>query len=77
MKSKNGKGLFIVLILILTLVVGTTFALWQLTLTQKKTNIINTDSFKVTFVDEDPISIQNAYPITDEEGKNYHPTSSH
>lgn len=69
-KNNKKKRIVIAMLFALTIValIGTSFALWQLTLVQTNPNTLTTDCFKISFNDESPISIENAYPITDEEG---------
>lgn len=58
-----------VLLIAVVITVGSSFAVWQITITQKTTNTITTGCFRFTLTDKNPISIDRAYPITDEEGK--------
>jgi len=39
-----------------------------MTLTQESTNIVNIACFKISFIEENEITLQNTYPISDEEG---------
>lgn len=57
------------LLIILFLILGTSFALWQLTLIQTSTNVVTTACFKLNFNEKDDINLENAYPISDEEAK--------
>ena len=61
------------LILLCIMLLGTSYALWQLTLKQETTNRITTGCFNVEFSDKNPITLDNAYPISDEEGKKLTP----
>lgn len=61
------KGIILVLVITLILIIGTSFALWNLTFRQTGTNQITTDCFKIEFQDDNPISLQEIGPITDEE----------
>jgi len=65
----NNKVVIPSILLILVLVIGTSFAIWQITLKQADTNQITSSCFKVEFSDKNPITLENAYPMTDEEGK--------
>ncbi len=69
---KKKKTLMGLLILGLVLViVGTSYALWQLTLTQTGTNTITTGCFQLNLVDgSNGITLNEAIPITDDEGHN-------
>jgi len=57
------------LILTIACVVGVSYAIWQITLQQTDTNVITTGCFKVEFSEKNPISLNESYPITDNEGK--------
>jgi len=68
---KVKKGFFVsMLILLVILMVGSSFALWQVSLQQETTNKISSGCFSITFLEEDGtnINLENAYPITDMEG---------
>ena len=57
-------------ILVVAMVVGTSYALWQLTFTQTGTNVITTGCLNLTLIDDtDAINLTDATPIGDEEGK--------
>ncbi len=62
-----------ILFVAIAMITGVTFALWQTTLTQQSTNIITSGCFKVELTDENPITLGNAYPITDVEGSSLTP----
>jgi len=67
---KNKKNIIVVIMIVLAVVlVGTSYALWQITLKQTDTNIVTTGCFRIEFQDNNPINLQEALPITDEEGK--------
>ncbi len=72
MKSKSNKKyiLFALGALILVgIVIGVSYAIWQITLVQTEQNVVNADCFSVTLENEEnDINIQTAFPITDEEG---------
>lgn len=75
--KKNKKLLFLSIggIICLFLVIGVSFALWQLTLNQTGENIVTTGCFKVVFEEggNNGINLSNAYPISDIEGNSYEP----
>ena len=58
-------GLFILL--------GTSYALWQITLKQETTNTITTGCLNLELNDKNPITLENTYPITDSDGKKLTP----
>ena len=71
--KKNRNIIIFGVILSLMLVIGISYAVWQLTLTQTDTNIVNTACFKIDFKGENDINLENAYPMTLEEGRNLVP----
>lgn len=72
MNIKNKKGVIVVIMMVLAVVlIGTSYALWQLTLTQTGTNTITTGCFQLNLVDgSNGITLNEAIPITDDEGHN-------
>ena len=63
----------ILLIVAILLVTGVSYAIWSMTLTQESTNVVNTACFKINFIEENEITLQNTYPISDEEAKELTP----
>ena len=73
---KNRKGIIVVIMIVLAVVlIGTSYALWQITLTQESTNVVTTGCFNIEFQDNNPITLENAIPLTDEEGSKLTPYS--
>ena len=74
-KSKNKRVIIgLLAVLAVVLVAGTSFALWQLTLTQTGTNVITTGCLNLTLTDDtDAINLTDATPITDEDGRGLTP----
>ena len=72
---KKKKVLIIVLIaLILTVIIGTSYAYWLMTFTQNGVNLVSSECFELTFTQEsDDISIIDAYPMTDNAGSKLTP----
>ena len=68
-KSKNKIVIGILLTVAILFVTGVSYALWSMTLQQTSSNVITTGCFNVEYTDNNPINIQSAYPISDEEGK--------
>ena len=68
-KSKNKIVIGILLTVAILFVTGVSYALWSMTLQQTSSNVITTGCFNVEYADNNPINIQSAYPISDEEGK--------
>ncbi|MCI8568305.1 MAG: hypothetical protein HFG48_03190 [Bacilli bacterium] len=73
--NKNNKKMIIAMMLVLSLILifGVSYALWQITLKQETTNRITTGCFNVEFTDKNQITLDNAYPISDEKGKKLTP----
>lgn len=72
-KKKRNILVLIVLLIGIIAIIGVSYALWVLNLTQTGQNDIVTSCFNITFTDKDNISLQKAYPILDEEGKKLTP----
>ncbi len=68
-KKKRNILISIVLLIGIVAIIGVSYALWVLNLTQTGQNDIVSSCFNITFTDKDNISLQKAYPILDEEGK--------
>ena len=72
MKNKSNKKYILYAIgalILIGIVIGVSYAIWQITLVQTEQNVVNADCFSVTLENEEnDINIQTAFPITDEEG---------
>ena len=56
------------------LIIGGSYALWVVRLSQETANVIATDCFNVSFKEEnETIKLENTYPIYDEDGKKLTP----
>ena len=71
MKRKYILGIFVVSII--TLITSMSYALWQITLQQESTNVINMACFQINFVDSNNIQLLESYPISDENGMSLTP----
>ncbi len=59
----------LIILLILITVISTSFALWQLVISQTEKNIVTSGCFKVTYQDNNsPISMESASPTADSVG---------
>ena len=65
MNKKKVILIVVGVLLIISLVIGASYALWINTVTQKGSNVVNSDCFKISFTDKDTIYLDNAYPILD------------
>ncbi len=72
-KKKRNILITIVLLISIIAIIGVSYAIWFLNLTQTGQNDIVSSCFNITFTDKDNISLQKAYPILDEEGKKLAP----
>ena len=72
-KKKRNILITIVLLIGIIAIIGVSYALWVLNLTQTGQNDIVSSCFNITITDKDNISLQKAYPILDEEGKKLTP----
>ena len=64
----NRKKVYIGIGAIAIIVLGVSFALWNINIAQEGINKLETDCFKIEFTDKNAISLSNAYPIEDELG---------
>lgn len=59
----------IAIMMVCTLFLGSSYALWKITKQQKGTNLIETGCFELTFTEQSSsIHLTNTYPISDEKG---------
>ncbi len=72
-KKKRNILVIAVLLIGIVAIIGVSYALWVLNLTQTGQNDIVSSCFNITFTDKDNISLQKAYPILDAEGKKLTP----
>ena len=70
MKNNNFKTYILAVLGVMVtilLVVGVTYAYWTLTKQQTGENVINTACLNITFSGQDDISLDKAYPMTEEQ----------
>jgi hypothetical protein len=74
-KNKNRIALSVVgVMLVISIVVGLTYAYWTVKVNQSTTNVINTGCLSINLTDEtDAINLQDAYPISDKAAENLKP----
>ena len=72
-KNKIVYGV-IVVVSVLLIVLGSTYAYWKITF-ESKTNLVNSQCFKLNFIEQENsnISLLEGYPISDEDGKKLTP----
>ena len=57
----------IAILLLASIVIGTSYAMWSFSHVQELSNVMETDCFKFTYIDQDEIDLNNTFPITEEE----------
>ena len=72
-KKKRNILVIAVLLIEVVAIIGVSYAIWSLNLTQTGKNDIASSCFNITFTDKNNISLQKAYPILDEDGKKLTP----
>jgi hypothetical protein len=65
--------IFIGILLCISLVIGTSYALWSINHTQVNKNDLATGCFSTTFTEANDINLSNAFPVTDTDGKKLTP----
>ena len=78
MMNKKSTLLTIVILILVCIILGVSYAYWQITRTQNDKNIVTTGCFEVesdigTENELDPIRLLKTYPISDTEGKQLTP----
>ena len=74
MNKKNKKILLLLGVMIsVLLVIGVSYAVWRLYLSQTNTSKLLSTCFQMELTDQDDINLENSYPITDTEGKSLTP----
>lgn len=59
----------IAILMVITLTVGSSYALWTVTKSQSTANVINSGCFRIEFLEKSSsINLTNTYPIKDEKG---------
>ena len=67
---KAYKGIIFFSLILLTIVIGTSYALFSTVRTSKKTVEVEAGTFNIRFLESNYINLENTYPMTDEEGLN-------
>lgn len=67
---KAYKGIIFFSLILLVIVIGTSYALFSTVRTSKETVEVEAGTFKISFLDSNYINLENTYPMTDEEGLN-------
>lgn len=70
----NKKVIVTLLVIFVIVLIGTSYALWQLTFTQNGTNVITTGCLKLTLTEEtEAINLTDVTPTSDVVGKKLDP----
>ena len=72
-KKKKNILVIIVLLIGVVVIIGVSYALWSLNLTQTGKNDIASTCFNISFTEKDNISLQKSYPLHDKDGKKLTP----
>ncbi len=72
-KKKKNILVIIVLLIGVVVIIGVSYALWSLNLTQTGKNDIASTCFNISFTEKDNISLQKSYPLYDKDGKKLTP----
>ena len=74
--KKNVVFLSVCLGIILLLGIGVSYSLWNISVSQDNTNVVTTKCFNVEITSQkNNISLENAYPISNDKGKKLTPFS--
>ena len=73
MKKKKVLIIAMISVLLILSIVGISYALWTLNLTQTGENDIASTCFNISFTEKDNISLQKSYPLYDADGKKLTP----
>ena len=66
----NKKAIILLILLLMSVCIGISYAYWRLTLVQENSNEVASSCFKITFKEEsNAINLSAAYPISDKEGR--------
>ena len=72
-KKKRNILVIVVLLIGVVAIIGVSYALWSLNLTQTGKNDIASSCFNISFTEKDNISLQKSYPLYDKDGKKLTP----
>ena len=73
MKMSTKKKVVLLCLFGILLLIGTSYAIWQLNFTQESSNVLSVACFSVTYSEQDNISLLNTYPMLDSEGSTLTP----
>jgi hypothetical protein len=74
MEKKKKFILYLVAILVVVVILGSSYAFWVITVEQKNENLVNSQCFKLSFLEStNAISLLEGYPMSDEDGSSLTP----
>ena len=69
MKKKHKITLLVIgILLVLSLMLSSSYALWVFNVSQESTNVVQADCFEITFTDNNPINLEYSFPMRDSYG---------
>ena len=69
MKKKHKITLLVIgILLVLSLMLSSSYALWVFNVSQESTNVMVSDCFEITFTDNNPIGLSSSFPMRDSDG---------
>lgn len=67
-RKKKITIIAIISLVVLVGIIGISYAYYMFSIGQSGSNIVKTECFQITFTDKNPISLQEAIPLSDEDG---------
>ena len=69
MKLKHKISLLVIgILLVVSLLISSSYALWVFNVSQESTNVVKSDCFEITLTDNNPISLGASFPMRDSDG---------
>jgi hypothetical protein len=72
-KKRNIVLSVIAILLTISIIIGISYAYWVARVTQSSSNIVNSDCLNLTLTDQNPITLEKAYPLSDSEAQELTP----
>jgi len=69
MKLKHKISLLVIgVLLVVSILISSSYALWVFNVSQESTNVVQSDCFEITYEDGPEIALENAFPLKDSKG---------
>ena len=69
MKLKHKISLLVIgILLVISLLISSSYALWVFNVSQESTNVLVSDCFEITLTDNNPIGLSSSFPMRDSDG---------